>query len=935
MRTSAVIWAATGVLLSALCPGDGPPAAFAAELPRVIRIDIECREPIDGEAIRGLLPFDVGDQLRPTALAEARRLLERRDLFESVELGSTPTPGGVTVQIRMKRLALVNLIRFEGNDAIGNEELRRMSRLRSGSPLTQENRTYAADRIREGYEAQGFGQARVVAVVGEIAPGEVDVTFHITEGQPAIIESLAVSGVPADIAAELTDLIDLEVGDRYAKKPQRAALDAIVRHMRENRFYEVRAEAKWTPTGEHGGRLMFVIDPGPVFQIKFTGNAKLSGADLLGTVDLLERPIITDGTWREIARRSVHAYQEAGYHRATVKLAAIEARVDPLPTRIVRFDVREGGSYRVRAITVEGNRSIVDADLRGVMETQPPSWVPWRRGVLIDDVLKADAKRIVALYGRNGFPSAAVTATKVKHEAGRIDIHIAVDEGPQVIVSEVRTVGIDALGRQLPPLRTKPGMPLDEEKVEQDRRALAAALAADGYAAAQVEADVAVLGDGAQTRTAAVTLTAVPRAQVRIGRIIVQNNFDTRAKVVLRELPFRSGDVLDPDLLLTGQGKVYQLGLFRSVTVRAADAGPDPATRDVIVRVAEKPPGMFQWGIGYNTRDGFRGLGQVGYHNLQGLGRSVTLSGQIDVDVDDPEPSQYLGDLSYREPHLLDTRSSASLKFVAQRSQRDIDDYKLERFAVIPGLERPLIGRLIGGLAVQIDHARIFDVASDIAAEPDFNDEGKFFSVSLDPFLVHNALDDELRPTRGMFESLRLRFAPSVLGTDVPLVKIVGQHSHYIPVGNFFTFIYAARVGWARALNAGEQIPIHERFFLGGRTTVRGFSENSLGPQASCESDDPDEDCARNPLGGDVSVNLNAETHFPLLYGVRGAAFVDGGGVYLQTHAAKDEEFRETAGVGLRYMTPVGPLSLDYGFKLDRRDGESLGQIHFSIGRVF
>lgn len=931
MRTNPLGLASAAVIVGVWLAGNA--AVAADQNPRVIRIDIESHEPIDEEGVRRLLPFDVGDEVDPPAIAEARRLLELSDLFESVSITSEAVSAGAVVRIDLKRLPLVNLIRFEGNDTLGDEELRRLTKLRAGSPLTSEGRNYAADRIREGYAAQGFEAAQVSTVVTEIVPGEVDITFEIVEGAPMTIEAIEIVGAPAALESDLLDAIDMEVGDRYAKKKVRAAVAAIVKRMREELFYEARTDFDWTSTSKQAGRLRFKVDAGPVFQIKFVGNSHLSAEDLLETVDLLERPMITDATWREIGRRALRLYQEKGFHEATVALARIESRIDPGPTKVVRYDVHEGNSYRVRRVVMEGNRSLSEERLRSVMETRPPSWIPWNRGVLVDEVLKEDVKRIVALYNQNGFLSARVTSTKVDHEDD-ITIDVAIAEGPQVVVEEFRTVGAESLPSPVPTLQTRVGEPLDNEKVEADRQTLTEALVGAGYAGAEVGGEVKVDDEGGEQRNATVTLSADPRQRVRIGRIIVQNNFDTHAKVILRELPFRSGDVLDPDKLLAGQGRVYQLGLFRTVTVRAAESSPDPEVRDVIVRVAEKPPGMFQWGVGYNTRDGFRGLGQVGYQNLQGLGRSITLRGQVDIDVAEVKPSQYLGDLSYREPHVLDTLSSGSLKFVAQRSQRDIDNYKLERFAFIPGLERPLIGRLIGGLALQIDQTRIFDLASDIAAEPGFNDDGKFFSISLDPFLVHNALDDDFRPTRGIFESLRLRFAPSGLGTDIPLVKIVGQHSQYIPLGKYFTFVYAARFGWARTFN-GDQVPIHERFFLGGRTTVRGFSENTLGPEASCDPNEPDDKCPRNPLGGDVSVNLNAETHFPLVYGLRGAVFVDGGGVFLQTHRAKDEEFRETAGLGLRYMTPVGPLSLDYGFKLDRRHGESLGQIHFSVGRVF
>lgn len=929
-------------------------AAADDSYPRVVRIDIECAEPIDEQGIRRLLPFDVGDELRPGSLDEARHLLELREVFETIDIDTAAGPGGLIVTLRLRRLPLVNLVRFAGNDALGDEELRRRTRLRSGSPLTTAARDYATGRITEAYEVEGFVDVRVEPVVLLVAPGEVDVQFAISEGKPLTVSVLDLMGVPESLHENLVGEIDLRVGDRYAEQTCRAAEQAIIRYLRTHGYYEVRVEASWSILAAHQGRLVFEIDSGPLFEVEFRGNEAFSDKDLLETMSLADRPIITDGTWRELARRAVRAYQEEGYYGARVVLVAVDTRKGPVPTKVVSFEVHEGAKLRVREVDFTGNHSVSTARLRSAMQTRPPSWIPWLRGVVVDDVLAEDLRRIIAVYHRRGFLSARIASSKVEEDDDALVVRIEVEEGVRVVVRDLQMVGFDVLVDRVPSIQTQVGKPLDQEKLESDRRALSVALATAGYIDAAVRVDATISEDGTDPRDASIAVTAEPGQQVRVGEVVVQNNFDTRGKVVLRELPFRSGDVLAPDQLLRGQGEVYKLGLFRSVTVRAEDDASKSAVRDVVVRVAEKPPGSFQWGLGYNTRDGFRGIGQVGYRNLQGLNRSISLRGQVDVDVDDTKPSQYLADLSYRMPDLLDTRTDGSLKFVAQRSQRDIDNFKLERLAFVPGVERPLWERTIGGIALQIDQTRVFDLAADIASESrssknpcvqesgrfvgscPFDDEGRMFSVSIDPFLVRNDLDDEFRPKSGMFESVRLRLAPGVLGTDRALVKIVGQHSHYVPLHEFLTFIYAVRVGWARTLQGDEQVPIQERFFLGGRTTVRGFSENAVGPEARCDPDDPEEEkCPHHPLGGDVSINLNAEVQFPLLYGFLGAVFVDGGGVYLQTYNAKGENFRESAGVGLRYMTPVGPLSLDYGFKLDRRDGESLGQIHFSVGRVF
>jgi outer membrane protein assembly factor BamA len=184
---------------------------------------------------------------------------------------------------------------------------------------------------------------------------------------------------------------------------------------------------------------------------------------------------------------------------------------------------------------------------------------------------------------------------------------------------------------------------------------------------------------------------------------------------------------------------------------------------------------------------------------------------------------------------------------------------------------------------------------------------------------------------------LRVRWAPRGLGSDIPFIKVQAHHSQYVTLTDWLAGLYAVRIGWARTVNSDEVVPLRERFFLGGRSTVRGFPENELGPLGAPIFDQFGNKVfpGGNPLGGDLAINLNAELRVPLLFGVSGVVFSDSGAVYLLDRSTPPEDFRFTMGPGLLYMTPVGPIALHYGFKLDRRTGESAGEVHFSIGAVF
>ncbi|MFI5397279.1 MAG: POTRA domain-containing protein [Candidatus Binatia bacterium] len=942
----------------------------------IVAIEFTCTAPIDVPGLTQLMPMKMGDPLRSDDIKEARWRLKQSHLFTKVAIDPQPRGSGVAVVIHLVRKPIVNRIRFEGNHALSDRELQRIVRLRESMALTGKLRDYSVERIQKRYVAEGFDASRVEAEVRTRSPGEVDVIFHIDEGEPLRVGVVEVEGTLPLPEGEVRKLIGIRVGDRYARDRQRAADKAVVRRLRDKGYYEAEVESKWQRGLGEAGTLHVRVDPGPSFRIEFSGTHHFSDHKLLDLIELPKRPIITDGTWRELARRAQHAYQEKGYY-----FAKVDVKIDAGPPKGVRFTIDEGRTFHVTRVDFEGNRSVSTGELRAIMATRPPSWIPWRRGTLLDDVLDDDLKRLWYLYRRHGFESAEIVDERRRfdQEKGEVFISIIVDEGRQTIVRRVERNGVEPIAESLPKFALEVGQPFDAEKVDSDRRALLTALAKAGYTHAKVETRVGKEVAG-EIQAATVYFEATPMEQQRVGTMIVQNNFDTRASVMLRELPFQENNPLNPEALLQGQTNIYKLGIFRSVTVRPlrVESEPEPVPdserpvvpepgmsggvpgappqsgataakpnyQDIVVSVAGKPPGSLQWGAGYNTRDGFRGFVEVSHDNLQGLARRLSLRGDFNLQPGDLTPNEYLGNLGFREPQLNGTKWIFRSNLIGQRSTRSVDQFSLERFALISALERTVLPGLQVGVETQIEQAQVFNLAPDVVH---FNgrDQGRLRTMSVGPFAIYDGRDDPFVPRRGVFDSLRVRVAPRQFGTDIPLVKVSAQHAQYVPLGDEMTFVYVARTGWARAYDDGDTVPIRERFFLGGRTTVRGFSENQIGPKGNAFTDDKGSFVpGGDPLGGSLALNLNTELRFPLLYGFGGVVFADGGGVYLENRTGATascsgcgsvsiHDFRRSSGLGLRYITPVGPISLDYGFKLDRRADESIGEVHFSVGTTF
>lgn len=901
---------------------------------RAIRFDSDL--PVDEKGLALLLPIHAGEFLKPSSLDETERLLVAKGIFRAVTVVAEATPAGVDVLILLERERVVGAVRASGYHAIRRDDMRRLIRLEPGFVFEPTIVEATRERIRKRYADLGFPDAEI-AIEETIQPEAIDVDFRIREGRALTIRDLVVEGdevlAPAVLARTIHDARD----ERWTRDQRQEIQRTFLQALRKDGYYAARVVCRLLDErGSIEGLVACKVEAGTRHIVEVVGNHAIATDDLISFDALNERLLITDGTWRELGREMVRSYQVVGYYRAKVRT---EAQGDD--QRHVRFIVDEGRRYRLHAVRFTGNRGLTAEQLRTQMATRPKSWWPWSSGGSVqDELLDDDLRRLWFFYREQGFERAEIVdARRVLDDAkGSIDLEVVIDEGPRTIVRSVEYDGLPELHDPRPALQLNVGQPFGPERLKQDRQTLTLALAREGFAEAQVEARIehtpSSTGDDAT-----VVWQVTPGTRRRIGRIIVQNNIDTRDVVIMRELPFKSGDPMDTGKLLDAQSKIYQIGLFRSVLIRPLEPGPytPPGERDVGVMVVERPPGRIEWGAGYNTRDGVIGSVEVAYDNLAGMNRRVGTRLQVAIDPTNLGDSQYLANVNFREPRLFGSKWKFQTDVIGERSTKSIDPYGFDRAAWILGVDRKVSAAVRIGTEIQTEYRNVFDVEPD--AQLTKVDQGKLHAVTPAFFLLYDRRDSLFVPRAGTFDSARISYSLPLLST-VESVKLVGGHVHYVLLPQNLIFLYALRAGWGRAISGSSQLPISERFFLGGRSTVRGFGENDVGPVGQDGT----------PIGGDVSLNVNLELQFPLFYGFEGAVFADGGAVYLQHAddvgsngepicadfcAFSLDNFRRSAGLGLRYVTPIGPLSLDYGFKLDRRHGESIGAVHFSVGVLF
>jgi outer membrane protein insertion porin family len=337
--------------------------------------------------------------------------------------------------------------------------------------------------------------------------------------------------------------------------------------------------------------------------------------------------------------------------------------------------------------------------------------------------------------------------------------------------------------------------------------------------------------------------------------------------------------------------------------------------------VKEGNAGAYEFGIGYADYEQFRGYAEVSYRNLWGLNRQGLLRGEL-------SSLQQRFITQYTEPWLLGYPLPFRVMFLYEDKKeisipgREVR-YRIERYAASAGVEKQLTDKLKSELYYEYSIVRTSDVQPDVVLSKE--DVGTLAISSIRPSLVYDTRDNPFEPTKGIVAGLSVKIASSLLFSETDFVKVTLYGSTFHRLHRRVVLALSGRGGMAYGYDHTDELPLVERFFLGGRFSVRGYEQDTLGPKGA----------DNNPTGGNAFAMGSIEFRTDVGRGFSLVPFLDLGNVWVKVSDVDPSDIKYTAGLGLRYGTPVGPLRVDYGFKLNKEKNESSGELHFSIGHAF
>ncbi|MFP4475356.1 MAG: outer membrane protein assembly factor BamA [Desulfatibacillaceae bacterium] len=681
-------------------------------------------------------------------------------------------------------------------------------------------------------------------------------------------------------------------------------------------FDDVRVESEEAPEGR---RLVFhVVEKPTVASVNIKGNEEVDDDEILEVVDITRGSILNQLRIEENVQRIQGLYKDENYYNVSVGYE-VSAREDESLADL-DFVIEEGQKVQIKEIAFKGNEAFEDKKLRKIMKTSEKGLFSWftESGSLNREDLDQDVNRISAFYHNHGYIDVTVGEPAIDIRDEWIYITIRVQEGPQYKVGKVDVAGdlIRPRDQLLEKLKISGEETFNREVVRSDVLYLTDLYSDLGYAYAEVRPEV-TKDQGNLVVNPTYTIKKGPL--VYFERIIITGNTKTRDKVIRRQLHTFEQGLYSGSGLKRGVRNLHRLDYFEDIQVDTVEG----SARDKMVlklHVTEKPTGAFTFGGGYSSVDNAFAVASVSQRNLFGRGQSLSLKAQVGSST-----SRF--SLSFTEPYLFDTNLSFGVD--AYNWARDYDSYEKNSTG----------GRIRFGypLTAIMDYTRLqvsylYEIA-DIrnvkyyAADAIRVLEGDNTTSKASVSVVYDSRNRQFNPSKGSLYRYTTEYAGKPLGGDVAFTKVTGEAGRYFPLFWNTVFHLRAEGGYVTE-NEGGTLPIYERFYLGGIGSLRGFDWHDLSPK--------DEDGAE--IGGDKFLLANLEFIFPIVEqaGLVGVVFFDTGASYDDDDAVDIGEFRESAGCGFRWFSPVGPIRVEYGWVLDKKDHErNDGKWEFTMGQSF
>jgi len=751
---------------------------------------------------------------------------------------------------------------------------------------------------------------------------------HALAVTPFTVKDIRVEGIQRTEAGTVFSYLPVRVGETYNDDKGAAAIKALYG---TGFFKDVRIEVE-------GNVLVVMVEERPaVAAVEFSGTKEFDKDQLtkalkeigLGESRIFDKALI-DRAEQELKRQ----YLSRGLYavQITTTVTPVERnRVN------VNFSVEEGEVARIKQINIIGNKAFSDSEIRNQLSLGTSGWFTWysKADQYSKQKLTGDIETLRSFYQNRGYIEMQIESTQVSITPDKKDIYITINisEGEKYVVSSVKLEG-EMFGREeefKPLLSFKSGDVYSGDKLTESVKKISEYLGNFGYAFANVNANPDI---NREKKEVAFTVLIDPGKRVYVRRMNVAGNTRTRDEVVRREFRQFESSWFDGDKIRLTRDRIDRLGYFKEVSIETPEVPGSSDQVDVNVTVVEKPTGNITLGAGFSSSEKLTITGSVQQANAFGSGTT------LGVDVNTSKLNRTFA-LTQMNPYFTDDGISRSMELFLRTTRPPLvntGDYKVQTTGgkISFGVPFTELDTVFFGLGVEQTKVETF-LVDGVNTSPtlyqiyvkDFGDglNATTTSFPLTSAWQRDSRDSALTPSKGRYQRANLEIA--AVG-DLRYYRAVYQYQHFTPFFANSTLALNGELDYGRGMG-GKPYPIFKNFYAGGIGSVRGYDTSSLGPRAANTSD---------AVGGASRVILNAELQFPFPgsgndRSLRWFAFADAGNAFAEGEKIRAAELRYSAGIGISWISPVGPLKLSYGAPLNAKPDDKKQRFQFQLGTGF
>jgi outer membrane protein insertion porin family len=770
---------------------------------------------------------------------------------------------------------------------------------------------------RRGFDIAGIAGA-LLALVVLLVP-RLAAAF-----EPFVVKDIRVEGAQRTEAGTIFSYLPIKVGERIDDEKAAQAVKAL---FATGFFRDVRLEV------EDKSVLVVIVQERPtISKIDITGNKEFDTDTLkkaLKEIGLAEARIFDRSALDRAEQEIKRQYVSRGRYAAKVTVTVTPQERNRVAVNIA---IEEGDVSKIARINIVGANAFPERELLAQMTLTTPGWTTWytKNDQYSKQKLSADLETLRSFYQNRGYLEFNVDSTQVSITPDKEDVFITVNitEGPRYTVSDIRLAGdLPVPGLELQRLvQIRPGDVFSRERLQTSTKAISDRLGTEGYAFANVNAVPELNREKLQV---AFTIFIDPGRRVYIRKINITGNVRTRDEVIRREMRQLESAWYDGARIERSKVRIKRLGYFDDVNIETPPVPGTTDEADIDVTVTEKNTGQLLAGVGYSSAEKFVFNASISQANIFGSGNSL-------IAAINTSSTNRIISLAFTEPYWTVDGVSRTIEIYQRNTDPgslSVSQYTSSTAGAAIAFGVPITETDTVNVGFRYEHT---DLNLTDTSPPSYIVYVAEFGSITNSYVLsagwsRDTRDDILYPTRGRLQSLLVETALPF--GDLQYYKVNYLQQNFLPIYGDFVLMLRGDLGYADGYG-GLPLPFFKAFYAGGVGSVRGYGQSSLGPQ----------DIYGNATGGKRKIVGNVELFYPVLKGdksVRASVFADAGQIYVNGNEPPERQqfdlqgFRYSAGVGLAWNSPVGPLKFSYAFPLNDKPLDKIQRFQFQVGTIF